>query len=81
MSYIIISSILSGALLFCIIKYYDLFSYFNLLYRLLNKSIKKSNKYYIICFFYEKLFFICSRWLYTMMVKWTNNTVIFDSSI
>jgi len=47
MTYIIVSSILSGALLFCIIKYNDLFSYFNLIYRLLKKSIKKTNKYVV----------------------------------
>ena len=47
MSYMIVNSILSGDLLFCIIKYYDLFSYFNLLYRLLKKSIKKTNKYVV----------------------------------
>ncbi len=47
MSYMIVNSILSGALLFCIIKYYDLFSYFNLLYRLFKKSIKKTNEYVV----------------------------------
>jgi nitrite reductase/ring-hydroxylating ferredoxin subunit len=47
MSYIVISSILSGALLFCIIKYNDLFSYFNLIYRLFKKCIKKTNEYVV----------------------------------
>ena len=47
MSYMIVNSILSGALLFCIIKYYDLFSYFNLLYRLFKKFIKKTNEYVV----------------------------------